>query len=186
MTYDLAHRVEFLRQAAYVKRMHVNRIIGDYTSHEHVCNMTNMLLVLHPAPTVRLVKLVQWHDAGEFGSGDVPSPAKPFFGFGNANNKVEAAVRKAWGLELLDVTDEEALWVKSLDWLEFYMFLMDQLFLGNQFMSPIAASFQLFLDDAIMAQPVRDYYLTIRDGGRPTVSNDWLMEELPKDEEVAA
>lgn len=185
MSYSLEERVEFLRQSAYVKRMHVNRIVGDYTSHEHVCNMTNMLLLLHPEPTVRLVKLVQWHDSGEFGSGDVPSPAKGFAGFGDANNVVEEAVRQSFGLELEDVTAEEARWVKALDWLELYLFLMDQIHMGNNFMIPILVDFTAFMntavDQQVMPKEVETYYVFLLGSGRPTITNGQVMNRIKEE-----
>jgi hypothetical protein len=178
------YRIEFLRQAGYVSRMHVNRVINGYDSNEHVHNMTNLLLVLHPDPSVRLVKLVHWHDVGEYGSGDVPSPPKALFGFGECNNLVEKKVREFMGFELDDVTEEETRWVKSLDWLEFWMFLQDQLSLGNQFVQPIYESFTEFMVEKAqkdeMPPEVAAYFSGVLNKGRPAITNDWLIKQIMK------
>jgi hypothetical protein len=173
-------RVEFLRQASYVDRFHCSRLIGGYTSHEHTNNMTNMLLVLHPEPTVRLVKMLQWHDAGEFLSGDIPSPGKRFFGLGEVNNQVEQMVREEFGLEVLDPTEEEVRWLKSLDLVELYLFIQDQVHMGNGFMEPTLLELTNYLDAKCIGfpGPVRNYYMFVSQQGRPVMTTSLLAEQL--------
>ena len=184
MTYPLEKtpvvRVEFTRTAAYVRRMHIHRIVGEYASHEHVCNMTNMYLVLCQEPTVRMVKIIQWHDAGEAGPGDIPSPSKPCFGLGDVINKVERCVRENFGVNVEDVTEDEHRWLKCLDALEFYLFVQDQLNMGNQFVMGKAVKVQNFLDSMVgtgyFPKEVEDYYADIRANGRPIIDDDEILE----------
>lgn len=174
-----AQQVEFVRLAAYVKRMHVHRIHGDYTSHEHVNNMLNMYLILNPNPTMEGVKAIQWHDAGEQGPGDIPSPAKPCFGLGHVINKVERCVRENFGLEVENLSAEDILWMKGLDVVEFYLFCQDQMNMGNNFIVPKAVKVQAHLDNlvntALMPPELSDYYVEIRDS-REFIDDDIILE----------
>lgn len=175
-------QVEFARHAAYVKRMHIHRIHGDYTSHEHVNNMLNMYLLLCPTPTMNGVKAIQWHDAGEPGPGDIPSPAKPCFGLGEVINKVEQCVRENFGLQVDDLSPEDHRWLKCLDILEFYLFCQDQLNLGNNFMVVKAVRVRDFIDRQIslghFPDELADYYMAIRES-REFVNDDEILEMRP-------
>ena len=172
-------QVEFARHASYVKRMHVHRIVGDYTSHEHVNNMQNMYLLLCPSPTLNGVKAIQWHDAGEPGPGDVPSPAKAFFGLGQAINNIERCVRENFGLEVEGLTSYDSWWLKALDLLEFYLFCQDQLNLGNNFIMHKAVKVRDFIDKIVVnngwPNELTEYYLEIRES-RPFVNDDQVLE----------
>ena len=174
-----ADRVEFARQAAYVTRYHVHRYVGDYTSHEHVCNMQNMYLILCPNPTLTGVKLIQWHDAGEYGPGDMPSPAKSCFGVGEIMNKIERCVRENYGLQVEDPVPQEILWLKSLDITEFFLFCHDQILLGNQFIMPMAVKVRDYIQAKIKAgnfpPELADYFTEINIS-RPVIDMDEVLE----------
>ena len=174
-----SQQVEFARTAAYVKRMHIHRIHGDYTSHEHVNNMLNMYLILNPNPTMEGVKAIQWHDAGELGPGDIPSPAKPLFGLGKVINNIERCVRENYGMEVENLSDEDALWLKSLDALEFLLFCQDQINLGNNFIIPKAVRVRNHLDMVTslgkLPKEIADYYGEIREN-RKFLDEDEVLE----------
>lgn len=64
--------------AGKVRRWHANPALADtaQTNADHQGACVQLLLMLHPAPTVALIRAVAHHDVGERWVGDVPYPFK--------------------------------------------------------------------------------------------------------------
>jgi hypothetical protein len=172
-------RIEFLRHAGWVSRMHGRKTIGEYSSNDHVCNMTNMYLVLCPEPTIRMIKILQWHDTGELGAGDTPHYAKPLFGLRDALHKVEELVRNNFDVNMDPLSQEEAMWLMGLDLLEFYLFAQDQAYMGNNFIAQdlnrTEAALMKMCSGKMLPLPVHRYFEYLMHTGRPDITSEELL-----------
>lgn len=116
-----------------VKRCHTFPIIGEYTNAQHQYNATMLLMLLHPAPTMRLVRAVMTHDTPERWSGDPPASGKWL------NPELAAQVelteqRCAQRLGLDEqLTPEDVSWLQGVDKLELLMWSLEQQALGNRY-----------------------------------------------------
>lgn len=104
--------------------------------------MLAMLLLLHPAPTMVLIKAVMFHDTPEERFGDVPSPALW------ANQELSRSYKLAhanyleeeFGLGANLLTEEEIHWLDCLDKLEAFYFAQHQMKLGNYHAQEVVAN----------------------------------------------
>lgn len=121
-----------MREGGNVRRCHTVPHQGEYTNGKHSYDAVNLLLVLHPDPSVNLIKAVLWHDCAERFVGDMPSVV------GKYNPELykqylvtEEKVQQLTELELPKLTPEEANWLLAVDKLELWMWCQDQFFFGN-------------------------------------------------------
>lgn len=134
MTAKQLRRVIALRNGAAVKRFHTKTIIGEITNGQHLFGAVSLLLLLHPLPTLELIKATAWHDMAEYHVGDTPSPVlwkDPEF------NKFYVAkeynyLRAALGLDMDRLSPEEHAWLLGVDKLDCYLWAREQFQLGNQ------------------------------------------------------
>lgn len=113
--------------AGKVRRWHTNPVMSEtgQTNADHIGGCVRLLLMLHPDPSVNLIRAVAHHDDGErFAFGDVASPAKI------ANPKLAAQVEQLEDEMLAehlgrhiydDLTETELAWLRFIDRLEAYM-----------------------------------------------------------------
>lgn len=131
-----AEQVRRLREGGHVRRCHA-LLHNDhgYTDGKHSFDAATLLLVLHPDPSINLVKAVLWHDMGERWVGDLPASAKwasPELS-GAYNTLEQTVLRDILGLGPLfdSLSDNDKQWLVAVDCLEFWMWCLDQLALGN-------------------------------------------------------
>lgn len=129
---QIIDRVKAFREAGSVKRCHVIPIIGEYTVGKHSYDALSLLLCLHLDPSINLIKAVLWHDSAERWWGDLPAPAKW------ANTHLKTIYERAENSKLDELgarcalTEDEQHWLRAVDSLEFWMFAMEQVFMGNR------------------------------------------------------
>jgi len=123
-----------LREAGAVERCHTLPHCGSYTVGQHSFDALSLLLVLHPDPTVDLIKAVLWHDVAERWTGDVPAVAKwddPELG--RLLDQLEARIFAKLGIPhvvLLSKSDHQ--WLEAVDKLELWLWAKSQLRMGNE------------------------------------------------------
>lgn len=125
-------RIRYLREAAAIPRCHTfGSPDPTQTIALHTWNALNLLLVLHPEPSLDLVKAVQWHDAHERYTGDVPSPAKW------ANTKLREGlaelrvkVDKHFGT-YVELGERDFLWLVCVDLLDLLLMAQERRHLGD-------------------------------------------------------
>lgn len=128
-------RILTAREAGYVRRCHTIPIIGEYTVGKHCYDALSILLILHPEPSLNLIKAVLWHDVAERWTGDTPAPAKwsnPDLNF--HLREMENRILRLRGFKF-ELTAEEECWLRGVDMLEFLMFAYEQIQMGNKCMS---------------------------------------------------
>ena len=128
-------RVKATREAGNVRRFHVVPHVGEYTVGKHSYDAVSMLLVLHPNPSIHLVKALLWHDGGERWVGDMPRPAGQYAKvLLEAHNEANLSAIQTWemyeGFECL--TDEDYRWLNAIDTLEAWVWCHDQIAFGNR------------------------------------------------------
>jgi 5'-deoxynucleotidase YfbR-like HD superfamily hydrolase len=112
----LAHRV---------RRFHSNQHLAHLgqTNADHAHGVASIIAMLHPAPSVELLKAALWHDAGERYAGDLPQPFKAEY--------PDIARQHSWAEDRLalrcaplkpTLTPEEQSWLKLADSLEAIFF----------------------------------------------------------------
>lgn len=123
-----------IREGGQTQRCHTMQYIHPYNVAIHSYNALSLLLVLHPNPSVNLIKAVLWHDVPERWTGDVPSPAK----WASTNLKEALDLLEQKILIALDISDafqqltkEELQWLTAVDLLELWVWGKEQFQLGN-------------------------------------------------------
>lgn len=109
--------------AGKVRRWHANPVLADtaQTNADHQGACVQLLLMLHPSPSVALIKAVAMHDVGERWVGDVPYPfkaAEPVAAAAHARVESDARRRVHGRDPLDDITAEDAAWLSLVDRLE--------------------------------------------------------------------
>jgi 5'-deoxynucleotidase len=85
-----------------------------------------LLLALHPAPSVALIRAVAHHDLGERWAGDLPAPfkqAQPEIAAAHAEAEQEFAARAMGWPVLDDLSREDLRWLALIDKLEACAFM---------------------------------------------------------------
>ena len=167
----LYKKIVAMREAGNVERCHVAPHIGSYTVGKHSYDAVSLLLLLHPDPTVRLIRAVQWHDSAERWVGDMPATAKwvnPELGTQyelcetSVMNKVDVVAG-----DLARLTDEERDWLNAVDKFELYMWCLDQEAFGNKHVQHFKANLEQWFDNVWtkIPEPVKEAYLTSYSSG---------------------
>lgn len=126
-----------IRAGGNVTRSHTFQYQGTYNVAIHSYNALSMLLVLHKTtpPSLNLIKVVLWHDVHERWTGDLPTPVKWVLPeIESVLKKVEQQIEKKLELFAEELTEEEQRWLKAIDILEFYIWTVEQVSLGNDSM----------------------------------------------------
>lgn len=127
-------KVKFAREGGNVLRCHAQRGIREYPVSGHTFNMLCLLRILYPDAPKELIWAVLQHDVPERIVGDIPHPAK-HIGFIDATYLKETESE----LQVLvfgedpesDLSEEDLLWFRGLDMIEFYLYCRDEQMLGN-------------------------------------------------------
>ena len=133
----LRTRLAATREAGTVRRCHIVPHHGQYNIAQHSYGAVSLVLLLHPNPSVSLIKAVQWHDVAERWLGDVPAPAKwdnPELG--EVYERTEAQLLNRLGL-FAQLTAEEQAWLKAVDTLELWLWCREEEALGNAAVTPM-------------------------------------------------
>lgn len=116
MTKTDRNLTEILR-GGYCTRWHANPDLAHIreTLAEHHARVAQIILALHPSPSLRMIDAALHHDAGEPGIGDVTSPEKrknPALAF--TLEAAEEAKREALGCNV-ELSGDDILWLKMAD-----------------------------------------------------------------------
>lgn len=101
-----------LRESGYVARCHTMPFVGPYNLAMHCYGVASIIAVLHPSPSVNLLKAALFHDVPERWTGDIPNPAKDYID--SDISTLECDILVFLGLDIALVRDEFE-WLKGAD-----------------------------------------------------------------------
>lgn len=128
---DLA-KVKFAREGGAVRRVHTQKILGEYDVAQHSFNMLCILRVTFPDAPSNLFWAIVAHDIPERLVGDIPRTTKWAGAIDIAKlDALEDRILMACGFTT-QLTRIENDWLVSLDLLELYFWCRDQMSFGNQ------------------------------------------------------
>ena len=134
-------RVLAAREGGNVLRCHTVPHHGQYSVGKHSYDALSLLLLLHPNPSMNLVKATLWHDCAERFVGDMPAPAKWLNQrLGEEYELAEREAQKASGLELPELTEDEQNWLTAVDRVELLLWAEEQAALGNRHIQGLMAA----------------------------------------------
>ena len=140
-------RIKFAREAGAVERCHVVRKNGTYDIAQHCFNMLSMLRILWPDAPRRLLWAIQAHDLPELLIGDIPAPAKWAEVVDTDKlGKLEVEILEGTGFNHEELTADEQVWLKSLDMLELYLWVLDQCYFGNLHVTLMRARIEGYME----------------------------------------
>ena len=115
-------------RAGRVRRWHANPDLADTDDRidGHSGRVARIILLLHPNPSVELLRQALIHDDGESVTGDIPKPTKDkLYKFGHDGlNEIECdAVELLWDIQL---TCNQFIyrWIKLADLIDAYQWMM--------------------------------------------------------------
>lgn len=159
-------RLTATREAGTVRRCHVVPHHGQYNVAQHSYGAVSLLLLLHPSPSLDLVKAVQWHDVAERWLGDLPAPAK--WAHPELRQSYEAAEEKilqALGFSV-ELTEWDLRWLCAVDTLELWLWCREEEALGNSRVVPMREACEKTIEDHTRAsslpEPVSVLYRQLR------------------------
>lgn len=179
-------RVKATREGGEVERCHGTPHVGAYTVGQHTFGAVSLLLLLHPAPTIELVKLVQWHDVAERWLGDVPSPAKLVSpDFARLYETAEARLLFQLGLvrDPSAYAPEDLNWLRAVDIIELWLWTGEQVRFGNGNVRRMRVACEEVIArlrlDGRLPEPAAAFYDARRQSGDDRLSDFWPeVEEL--------
>lgn len=127
--------LEDQRAGLFVKRFHTARVDTQTVGH-HSAGVAHLICFFHPNPSADLLKAAIYHDLAEV-IGDIPAPTKwkyPEINSAFTNAEAEYNVNHEISVEL---TEEEADWLRLCDALELMLTAWEQYHAGNSFALPI-------------------------------------------------
>ncbi len=164
---DQITKILSLRASGHVKRWHTLPHFGEQTDAEHSAQALTLLFLLHPDPSVNLIKAMLWHDFAERYAGDVPAPARrenPTFAleYEKAENKFFA--EHGLMTEVFNQLDEDDWhWLKAIDTLELLLWCHDQMLLGNSHARIVAKRARGYLQSEVIPAQVKQFAASINE-----------------------
>lgn len=170
-------KVAATREGGAVRRCHAIPHHGLYNIAQHSYGAVSLLLLLHPEPSLNLIKALQWHDVGERWLGDMPGPAKTVNErLGEVYEQVEARMLFQLGLAPA-LTEEEAHWLKAMDVLELWLWCREEEALGNRNVTRMRLSCEDILAklrlEGRLPAPVGAFYEAARARPHQRLSDFW-------------
>lgn len=137
---SLIHQIILYREAAQVRRCHTLPHHGTHTLADHCFGLITLLLLLHPKPTVELIRKAAFHDHHERYLGDMPAPNKTLNEkLSEGLNEAEEQVNRLFGIMPSpgDPAKEEQRWITGVDRLDLWLWCHEEEALGNKNVQPM-------------------------------------------------
>jgi 5'-deoxynucleotidase YfbR-like HD superfamily hydrolase len=147
------------REGGHVERCHVIPHQGSYSVGSHSWQAATLLLVLHPDPSIALLKAVLLHDVQERWVGDLPIPSGEVFldlkkEYETAENRILDALEIDLGHSL---THKDYVWLKAVDRVELLLWCLDQEALGNRHVVRVHENIERCLKGMTLPQEMIDF-----------------------------
>lgn len=109
-----------------VMRYHANITMNRMcqTNADHSWGVVSLILMLHPNPSLNLIRAAQFHDCGEIFVGDLPAPFKRAHPELAASHRaVEHQILERMGIPVPNLTMQEQDWLDFADRLESRLYM---------------------------------------------------------------
>jgi 5'-deoxynucleotidase YfbR-like HD superfamily hydrolase len=145
---ELFEKVQAFREGGEVRRCHGTPHHGEYSNAKHQWGCLTLLLLLHPCPSLTLVKAVAWHDVAERWVGDIPATAKwRHEGLRLGSHEAEDEINTDLGIPGEDLLrPEERVWLKAVDIMDLFLWCKEQLALGNRGVGVITENCRRYIE----------------------------------------
>lgn len=132
-TAETARRVVQARSGGRVERCHGLYHQGSYSNAMHQWGVAMLMHALWPEDFPRLALVCLSHDVPESWVGDIPAPTCRYANIKHKLDPIEAAINRDLGLPVESELDPEDFnKLKACDRLEFWMWSVEQVLMGNQ------------------------------------------------------
>jgi len=144
-------QVLYAMRGGETERVHTIPHLNSYSVAQHSYGVLSLLLILHPNPSLGLIRTTLWHDATEHYTGDMPAHAKwDFPDLKAAMKTTEEALSKNMGMgEEYLLSPQDQRWLKSCDLLELWLWSRAQIRLGNTRARIIMARIETFFGSLV-------------------------------------
>lgn len=114
-------------QSRLVRRWHNQPNVPMQTIGDHTFGMCMLLMLVHPNPSRDLYEAVIQHDLAEQISGDFPHTTKKKYSvLCEIDDECRDEFIEKWGLRVPSLSNEDKLWLKFLDQLEAFYYIVSQ------------------------------------------------------------
>lgn len=142
-----------LRSSGLVSRWHTVPTLHRQNVAEHSGQAVSLLLMLHPSPSLSLIKAMLWHDTSERYCGDVPAPVRRMNKtFSDMYEHVEELFMESdhpvAHKATQELTQSEREWLRAIDVLELILYCQDEVMLGNGRFGVICARAEGYLKNS--------------------------------------
>lgn len=128
----LVEKLMFVYGAGQTRRWHaMQHVIRTETVAAHTWNVVMWIIILHPNPSMGLLRAALVHDIAEFVTGDMPRWIKEKAGVREMMHTLEDEVLAGQGLAV-DITVEDQQWLDAVDLFDAWLFLRQNLLAGNR------------------------------------------------------
>lgn len=126
-------QIRAAREAGEVQRCHALPHHSPYNLAIHSYGAVSLLLLLHPDPSLNLIKALMFHDVAERWLGDVPSPGKAISPqMGLLYEEVERDILNQLEMNPL-LGAGEVMWLRAMDTADLYLWcIRESELLGNK------------------------------------------------------
>lgn len=165
---NVQDRIKRLREGGHVQRAHGIPHFGSYDVAAHTWHIGTLLFLLHPNPSLNLVKAVHFHDIAERWVGDIPAIAKWASPTLKAeSDRLEDQILGALGVYTA-LDPEEMQWLRALDLLELFLWCIDQGYMGNGNTNNVIDNIRGWFQEhqRELPVPVYEFWSTFRPEGR--------------------
>lgn len=158
---NLLQRVVNIRSGGRTERCHTVPHHGSYSNAAHQWGVAMLMWELWPDDYPRLSIFCLTHDVPEKWFGDTPATAKKYIdGLAETIGEMEDQTQLKLGLPVeSDLSDSDYTKLKNCDYLELYMWCIEQLQMGNGCVREILNSLEDFFQEKPLL-PVADALLT--------------------------
>lgn len=133
---DNYNRLRVAYAGGMTKRWHAEDMIGEQLVNQHTWGLVSIILLLHPNPSLGLIKVAQFHDGPEPFSGDIPWFArKAVPGLQQGEDEISDRWFSAMGI-VAELSASDSWWLKMADAGEAWLWCGRQQALGNRLAAP--------------------------------------------------
>lgn len=172
------------RAGGMVQRCHGIPHLGDYSNARHQWGVAILMHYLWPADFPRLALHCLTHDVPEYWVGDLPSPTLRYTpGLRQQIAPFENKLLEWCGLPREDtLSEEDHNKLKACDRLELYIWCLEQLATGNQYVSDCKKELDRYFSEVGLEGPARELLRHIRFDPNPMAEQSGIMKKLNEGE----